>query len=152
ASLLPWKVNTGHLTETESSDVVGKSLVAQPYSQLDRTDIGGVLHDLSHCQDAKRLMVVNAVPKQYDRTHLAIDWLVRRCQVLLQRGAGRDNLERGSRFVGVTDRAVDPGRGARFSALIGIEGRIVGHRKDFSAVRVHHDNGSSSGVRGRNSI
>ena len=46
-ALLAGKIDSGQPAESESFDVAGKTFFAQPQPQLDRTYIGGILHDLA---------------------------------------------------------------------------------------------------------
>ena len=85
---------------------------------------------------------------EHDGSHLAVDQLFKFGQTLLESGSGSRDLERRARLINVTDSAVGPTPLRRLSVFVGIEIRIVRHRKNFTVVRVHDDDGHpySSGV------
>src|SRR5262245_38919946 len=124
-----------------------KALISDPQSELDGAYVRRVLHDLFHAQHAKALVVVNHAAENCNQTVLTIDQLRRIGEPFFKSGCYRDDLERGSRLIGVADSAVDPRLRAVLGVFVGIECRIIAHTKDLARARVHHNDRDSFGMR-----
>ncbi len=66
AALLARQIDISGPPKPHPLDVVGKSLISEPQRNLNCPDVGGVLHDLLHCQQPERLPVVNLSSKNND--------------------------------------------------------------------------------------
>src|SRR5262245_32560932 len=115
------------MPKTKAVDVIRKSFVADPETNLDGADIRGVLDDLLYRQQPELMRIPDAVAKKYDRSHLTIEDLIRCRQVFFECGRGCRNLEGGSGLIDLAQRAVDPVRGTVTGIFVGIERRIVSH-------------------------
>ena len=81
------------LAEAKGADVLVELFIAQPQRQLDRADVAGLLERLGDGQDAEGHVVANGVPENVDRTHLAVDALIRLGQPGFDGAGDRDNLK-----------------------------------------------------------
>ena len=87
---------------------------------------------------AVALVVVNHAAGESDLAALAVDHVVGRDHVLIERRRVGDQLEGRARLVDIADRVVAQQRRRGVAKLVGIEGGPNGERQNLAGVHVLH--------------
>ena len=90
---LPWHIHAGRLPKTKCADVVVEFRRSQAQRNLDRPDVARLRQNVRDIQQAKRLMVTDAVPGHVYCSVLAIENLLWPRNSLIERRCQGDELK-----------------------------------------------------------
>src|SRR5207237_691123 len=100
------KFYSGLLTKSETADVSIEAVFAQSETNLDGADVARFRKHIRYRQQSVRTTVVDSHTIEDDRSHLAVENLVRASDLLLERTRDSYQLESRTGLIDIADRVV----------------------------------------------
>ena len=138
--------DAGAGAEAEGANVLIEAVVADFEREFDGGDVAGSSQSRGDGDDAHAaigLVVVDDAAGKGDLAALAVDRVVGRGHVLVERGGVGDELEDGAWLVDIADGVVLEQLGRGVAKVVGIEGGSNGESENLAGVHVLHDDGSA---------